>query len=73
MTSYETPILITYGWDCPYHRFHHRQVMLAAQPRANKIIDQNVCASQFPGEPIYRTRLYGNLKLEVNQTINGEA
>lgn len=70
MGKYEQPLLITYGWSCPVHgSYHQRQVALASQPRGNKIIDQNTCTSIYPNDPVYRTRLYGNLKLEVNRTL----
>lgn len=67
MGKYEQPLLISYGWACPYHGNHQSQVMLAEKPRGNKIISQNNCATQYPSDPVLRTRLYGNLKLEVNR------
>jgi hypothetical protein len=68
MSKYEQPLVISYGWTCPIHGYHQSQVMLASKPKSNQIIDQHLCTFQ-PQDPVYQTRLYGNLKLEVNKII----
>ena len=70
MGKYEQPLLISYGWACPYHGGHQKQVVLASKPSANKVISLNQCATQFPDDPVLTTKLYGNLKLEVNALGN---
>lgn len=65
--QYETPILISYSWSCPVHGGHQRGVALAQPPNPSDVIDMNQCKDRFPNDPVYTTKLYGNLKLEVNK------
>jgi len=67
--GYEIPLLISWGWACPYHGNHQSQVMLVSKPHANKVIDWHVCKSHYPNEPILRTRLFGNLQQELNRVM----
>ena len=68
MGKYEQPLLITYGFSCPYHQSHQFNVLLAEKPHPNKVIGIQHCYPDLRhsrGEPTIITKLYGSLRLEA--------
>lgn len=61
-------IVVNYGYMCAVHNVpHQRGVMVLSPPEAKDVLDENICTADW--EHGVRTRLYGDLRLEVNKAI----